>query len=289
MTHTLTSNTLTATIAAHGAELQSLKNHQGDEFIWQADPMIWARHAPLLFPIVGRLANDQLIHQGNAYPITQHGFARDMEFSWLERGEHYCLLQLVDSQTSRERYPFPFQLQLAYQLQDNCLAIDYILTNNGDTDLPASIGAHPAFAWPLPGCHSKANHTIAFEKTETAPIRRLDHGLMLADGQTTPVQENALLLKDELFIEDAIIFDQLRSHLVSYSAPGSAKVVVEFSDFPHLGIWSKPGAEFVCIEPWQGYASPTNFNGEFTQKPGIALIKPGQSKSWKHAITIEPA
>lgn len=153
-THSLRSGCLTATIKAHGAELCSLKSGS-IEFLWQAGPE-WPRHAPLLFPIVGRLANDELRHRGKAYRMTQHGFARDRRFVWAERGESRCALVLVDDEATRALYPFAFRLTAAYAIDQLGLDLTLTIANTGKEVLPASIGGHPAFNWPLQ-CHSVCN------------------------------------------------------------------------------------------------------------------------------------
>src|SRR3954447_6184250 len=142
--HTLRSRAIEATIKADGAELCSLKNADGLELLWQAGPE-WPRHSPVLFPIVGRLKNDQLHHRGKSYPMTQHGFARDQRFEWMEQGTGSCKLLLSDHDETRARYPFAFRLEVSYSVDDADLRVAFDITNTGDEDLPASIGAHPAF------------------------------------------------------------------------------------------------------------------------------------------------
>src|SRR5882762_2122777 len=146
--HTIRSGAIAATIKADGAELCSLKNAEGLELLWQAGPA-WPRHSPLLFPIVGRLKNDQLRHRGKTYPMTQHGFARDHRFEWLEQGTNSCKLVLTDTEATRARYPFAFRLEVTYTVDSADLKVAFDITNTGDENLPASIGAHPAFNWPL--------------------------------------------------------------------------------------------------------------------------------------------
>ena len=131
-----------------GAELCSLRNAEGLELLWQAGPA-WPRHSPLLFPIVGRLKNDQLRHRGKTYPMTQHGFARDLRFSWLRREPNLCQLVLCDEPDTRSRYPFAFHLEVTYAVSGAELEVTLRIDNHGDEVLPASIGAHPAFNWPL--------------------------------------------------------------------------------------------------------------------------------------------
>jgi galactose mutarotase-like enzyme len=281
---TISNGRVTATIKADGAELCSLKDVHGHEVLWQAGPE-WPRHAPLLFPIVGRLKGDVLRHRGQSYAMTQHGFARDQRFNWTGQAPSLCSLSLQDSDASRAKYPFAFRLDVTYSIEDDTLVIGYAITNTGDEMLPASIGAHPAFRWPLVDDADKRAHTIIFSDAEPAPIRRLDGGLMLREGEPSPVQGGALALSESLFIKDAMIFDHLASTSLSYGGPGGPTITFAWEGFRELGIWSKPsGAAFLCIEPWYGYASPVDFDGEFSDKPGVMHIAVGETRSFVQRI-----
>lgn len=281
---TISNGRVMATIKADGAELCSLKNADGHEVLWQAGPE-WPRHAPILFPIVGRLKGDVLEHRGKTYPMTQHGFARDQRFAWTAREKTLCTLSLSDSPESRAKYPFAFRLDVSYVVDGDELVIGYAITNTGDDMLPASIGAHPAFQWPLKDGVAKEAHSIVFEKPEPAPIRRLDGGLLLPEPEATSVQGERLALSEALFARDAMIFDQIASRSLRYQAPGAPTITFAWDGFPQLGIWSKPsGAAFLCIEPWHGYASPVDFDGEFSDKPGVMHIVAGETRSFTQRI-----
>lgn len=287
-THTLRSGPLTATIKAHGAEMCSLKHADGTEFVWQAGPE-WARHAPLLFPIVGRLANDEMRHQGKTYRMTQHGFARDSLFTWAERGESRCSLVLEDSEATRALYPFAFRLTASYALDDAGLDLVLTVSNTGDQTLPVSVGGHPAFNWPLQAGVPKENYALAFTNEEPSPVRRVEGGLLLAETDPSPVQGNVLSLSEALFASDAVILDPVNSHAVRYAAKDGSGPWLKMSwqGFRELGVWSKPsGAPFLCIEPWRGYASPEDFDGEFIDKPGLMHIAPGAEEQTSFRIEV---
>ena len=286
--YTLRSPELSATISTQGAELQSLKMADGLELMWQADPKVWARHAPHLFPIVGRLKNDTLRHEGKTYNMTPHGFARDSEFVCAEHSATQCTMLLKDSEQTRERYPFAFELRITHALEGNTLVITYALRNPAHTECFASVGTHPAFNWPLKAGIERTAHSMTFERDEPAPIRRVAGGLIKAQGFPTPVKNRVLQLDDALFIDDVIIFDPLNSRALTYTAPGAPQIRVDFPDFPHLGIWTKPGAGFVCIEPWQGHASPEDFDGEFRAKPGVVAIAPQEERAWQYKVAVTP-
>jgi galactose mutarotase-like enzyme len=288
-THTIRSGGLTATIKAQGAEMCSLKD-ANVEFVWQAGPE-WPRHAPLLFPIVGRLANDELRHRGRTYRLTQHGFARDSRFAWVERGESRCALVLEDSETTRALYPFAFRLTAVYAIDEAGLDLSLTIANTGKETLPASIGGHPAFNWPLQPELAKESYALTFANAEASPVRRLDGGLLRPAAEPSPVKGMVLPLAESLFTDDAVIFDRIESNSLRYGVGQDAStgpwLKMSWRGFRELGVWSKPaGAPFLCIEPWRGYASPAGFDGEFSDKPGLMHIPPGAEEQLSFRIEV---
>lgn len=288
--HVLSNGGLTAVVKSHGAELCSLSK-DGIEFIWQAGAA-WPRHAPLLFPIVGRLTNDVLRHEGKTYRMTQHGFARDSRFVWGAREENSCMLLLEDSEATRALYPFAFRLTAAYALDESGLDLTLTIANTGKETLPASLGGHPAFNWPLQPDEAKENYALIFASEESCPVRRLDGGLMRHAAEPSPVKGAVLPLSESLFVDDAIVFDRIESSSVRYASGQGAGPWLKMSwrGFRELGVWSKPsGAPFLCIEPWRGYASPAGFDGEFSDKPGLMHIAPGAEDQLSFRIEVGPS
>jgi len=284
--HTIRTDRISATIKSDGAELCSLRSADGLELLWQAGPE-WPRHAPVLFPIVGRLKNDELRHRGQVYPMTQHGFARDSRFAWLEREASFCRLELQDGPETRARYPFAFRLVVTYAVRDADLEVSLQVFNMGEEVLPASLGAHPAFNWPLSHGLSKQDYRLLFSAQETAPIRRLKDGLMRPEPEPTPIQGDTLDVTEQRFADDAIIMDQLASSSVRYEGARGPSIEMSWDGFRELGVWSKPsGAPFLCIEPWRGYASPADFDGDFIDKPGLMHIPPGEQRSLRYRIRV---
>jgi galactose mutarotase-like enzyme len=284
-THSIAGGGLRASIARRGAELVQLGGADGGEVLWQGvDP--WPRHAPNLFPVVGALAGDVLRHRGAEYRVTQHGFARDLDFTWLEATATTARLELRDDAATRARYPFAFRFEIGYAMRDGALEIGFTLDNPGEEVLPASFGAHPAFRWPLLPGIAKEDHVLTFSDDEVAPIRRPSGGL-LGGRHPNPVRGRALALSDALFAAGAVVMEAPASSWVRYSAPGAPAVTVSWdSGFPNLGIWSRPDAALLCIEPWHGMASPVGFDGEFTAKPGVMLIPPGERRRAVHRIAV---
>ena len=264
---------LSAAIDPLGAELCSLRVGRR-EMLWQAGPA-WRRHAPVLFPIVGRLAEDTLRHEGVRTRLTQHGFARDRAFAVEARGPDRCRFVLADDEATRAMFPFAFRLTLDYRIADGRLLIDYRVENPAQTDLLASLGAHPAFRWPLADGVAKEAHRIVFEADEPAPLLRLRDGLV-AERVASPVRHRVLALSEALFAHDALIFERPASRSVRYEAPGAPSIRLGWDGFSSLGVWSKP-ADFVCIEPWSGWSDPVGYAGELADKPGIVRIAPGMA------------
>ncbi len=284
---TLTAGKVTAQVKHLGAELCSLRDAAGREFIWQAEKA-WPRHAPILFPIVGRLHGDALDFGGQSYGMGQHGFARDMQFQLLESRAEACRFLLTDSEASWASFPFPFRLEVDYALRGGSLAITYTVTNPGETLLPCSIGAHPAFRWPLPAAGLKPTHRLDFEQEEPGPVYRPGaEGLLDPTPREMPLSGRSLGLREELFHDGAFVLLNPASRRVRFVARGAPVVEVAWQGFGQLGIWTKPGADFLCIEPWAGYADIAGFPLPAWDKPGFLMIGPGESRVFAHRITID--
>ncbi|MDP1832273.1 MAG: aldose 1-epimerase family protein [Geothrix sp.] len=285
--HRLHQNGSEVLIARTGAELQAFRTG-GVDLLWNAGPL-WPRHAPLLFPIVGGLKQDTLRHRGEGFPMPRHGFARNRDFTWTLRTATACTLELRDDAATRAAYPFPFRLTVAYALEGSGLRMDLALHNPADAPLPASLGWHPAFRWPLAPGIPKAAHRLVFEADEPGPLRRLDpRGLLTPDPHPTPIRGRELALREELFTEDALIFLEPRSRGLRFEAEGGPALTLRWEGFPHLGLWTRPdpGPSFLCIEPWEGHASPADWEGEFGEKPGSFLLPAGATRRWALTMNV---
>jgi galactose mutarotase-like enzyme len=173
-----------------------------------------------------------------------------------------------------------------YRLDEATLEVSASVLNAGPREMPASFGFHPAFRWPLPYGGARDDHEIRFEAPEPHPIRRPADGLIALAAHPSPVEGRRLKLRDDLFDAGALAFDRLGSRSVQYGTPEGPSITVAFPNMPHLGIRTKPGAGFVCIEPWQGYADPEGFEGELAEKPGIVVASPGTSRNFRIMISI---
>lgn len=281
---------LSAAIDPHGAQTQSFRTAEGQELLWQGDPRYWPDRAPILFPLISQMPDGHIRHGGRAYPMPPHGFAHSRDFAVSRQTESSCVFELRDDDATRAHYPFAFTLRIEFDLSDDGLLVTAEVENPNDEPMPADVGFHPGFNWPLTPGRDKSEYAIVFAESEPAPIRRGtgDPVLLYPEGRPTPVEGNVLRLRDELFEELAIVFDYLNSRSVTYGASGALCLRIDFPDSPNLGIWTKPGAPYVCVEPWQGYPSRIDFDGPLTEKPGIALIPPGETRYWRLGIALQP-
>jgi galactose mutarotase-like enzyme/nicotinamide riboside kinase len=286
--YTLSTPESQATFTAHGAELTGLRTASGLEYIWAADPAVWARHAPVLFPLVGRLPDDAYSYEGHTYKLPQHGFARDQEFAVLRQSDTELVFQLQHDESTRAVFPFAFELTITYTLQAARLTVRWDVRNPApDQPLLFSIGAHPAVRCPLLPNEAFEDYYFEFDHPVTLERYLLKGGLLT--GQTAPVlnHQRELPLTYDLFADDALVFKHYDFTGLTLRSRKSARFVrFQFDGFPYLGLWTKgPGANFVCVEPWHGVASPTGQPGELSEKEGILTLEPGQV--FTAAYTIE--
>lgn len=284
---TVSSGELTARIDSLGAQLSTLRDAAGRELLWDGNPAFWSGRAPVLFPIVGTLAGGTYRVGDGTYALGRHGFARGRRFEVLETSPAAAVLRLrADAQTLAV-YPFHFALQVRFAASGSTLSVTLSLSNEGDRPMPASLGYHPAFRWPLPFHDAGTPHDILFEREEPEPIRRIDAaGLLTPVRHPTPIVARRLLLAHELFSSDAMILDALHSRGVSYGARTGPRIAVRFPDMPYLGLWSKPGAPFICIEPWHGLSDPEGFSGDLSEKPGIFVLPPAGRRDFRIEVTL---
>jgi galactose mutarotase-like enzyme len=284
----IASEGLQADIDPLGAQLSALRDAEGRDLQWNGDPAVWKGRAPILFPIVGALAGGRYRLDGRVYHLPRHGFARDRLFSLVEASASHALFRLRWDDESFAVYPFRFDLDIGFALNAATLSVSASVKNlDTVTAMPASFGFHPALRWPLPYGQPRSAHAIRFETDEPAPVRHLDaEGLVMPSEYKTPIVDRTLVLRDDLFADDAIIFASIASRRLRYSAAAGPAIELAFPDTPYLGVWTKPGAGFICIEPWHGYADPQGFSGDFRAKPGIFLLAPGETKQCAMRIAL---
>ncbi|MBC3542037.1 aldose 1-epimerase family protein [Rufibacter sediminis] len=274
-----------------GAELCSLvKKDANREYLWQADPAFWNRHAPVLFPIVGRLPQDQYLHQGKTYTLPQHGFARDQEFALVEEQENRLVYELKATDETRKVYPFAFVLRIIYTLQAQTVEVTWQVRHAGEGEMLFSIGAHPAFNVPLLPGEAFEDYYLEFSQPELLSRYLLQEGTGLLNGETEPVLDNmaVLPLRYEHYEKDALVFKSFRSDRVTLKSDQNPHFVqMQFANFPYLGIWTKRvGAPFLCLEPWYGIAGSAGEPVELSEKEGMQSLGSGETFEAAYSITI---
>ena len=285
---TIASEGLTAAINPLGAELWSLTDAQGRELMTDADPRWWTGHAPLLFPFVGRSRGDTYGLDGHEYSMPQHGFARRMAFTQIEHLPESVTFRLEADAATRAVYPFDFRLDMQFAVAGGTLMMTATVMNRGEADMPFSFGYHPAFAWPLPYGGAAEAHVVEFEKAEPAPLRKVgdEPGLIAQESVASPVVGNVLTPTHAMFEGDALIWDELESHSLLWGVPGRARLKIDFPDTPWLGLWQKPGAHYLCVEPWAGMADLVGFEGDVWAKQGIMRLIPGDERRFRMDVSV---
>jgi galactose mutarotase-like enzyme len=285
----LQNDSLKLAVNLQGAELTSVRDLKDDtEYLWQADPSFWGRHAPVLFPIVGRLKDDQFQHRGQAYHLTQHGFARDLPFVPQQAPEGSLTYRLQATPETKQRYPFDFQLDITYTLEGRDLRVAYEVSNLGAEPMPFSIGAHPAFRCPLVAGERFEDYDFVLAQAETVDRHLLAGGLYTGEVERVLPQGDHLPLEGELFQRDALVFHDLASEWVALRSRQSGREVrMYIAGFPYFGLWTKPGAPFVCLEPWQGLADYQRASGHLSDKVGIILLMPEQTHRASYRVSFQ--
>ena len=297
--YTITNEHLSASINPVGAELSSLKFHQ-QEFLWQGDPKTWAGRAPILFPIVGALKNNQMRYRDKHYQLNRHGFARTSTFDQV-MPEHIdsggsnsdttdtkaaqLSLLLASNPDTLKQYPWEFELRVHFQLNRYGIEIRYEVINRDTDSMLFTIGSHPAFRLPLDNNLSLNDYDVHFNKTESLTRLLLnDEGLLTEPGEDFPAHNNAIALDEHLFDQDALIFKNIQSDRVTLRCQQQPRLTVNTGGAPHIGLWAKPGAPYVCIEPWFGISDSVDSDGDFSNKPDLKMLEPGET--FNHTISI---
>lgn len=271
-----------------GAELQSIIQLETQtELLWQANPQFWSRRSPILFPTVGRLKNDCYTLSGKEYTMQQHGFARNHVFE-VEQVSMNCLeFRLSQNEKTLAQYPFQFELKIRYELVAAKIQVSYLVQNPSEIDLPFSIGAHPAFRCPLFAEEDFSDYFIHFSEFETVDRHLLNNGLFTGETSQVLRNEKELKLNYSDFESDAIVFKNLNSRrLTLENTSGSYALVFEFINFQQFGIWTKPQAPFLCLEPWNGFADSVIGQVEFKDKPGLIHLKSNETFTCQFSATF---
>ena len=274
----------------HGAELTRIYNKKtGAEILWNADPKFWKRHSPVLFPNVGKTWHNVVKIQGEQYPTSQHGFARDHDFKCIYAGKEEVKFLLTSTDEMKEVYPFDFELYISYRLKKNVIEVEWGIKNPSEETIYFTIGGHPAIHFAKEN-ETKADYRLYFPEKDHLNYILVD----IAEGGADPKKVYEMKLEDgyyplteELFERDALIFDenQIEEVWISHK-DGTPYVGMKCEGFSNFGIWSVKDAPFVCLEPWMGRCDDMGFEGDISEKPGINSVESGGTFEKSYQIIV---
>ena len=278
MNHVIENENLKVTVVDHGAEVRSIiRKSDNAEMMWQADAAYWGRTSPVLFPLVGNYYEKKSIYQGKTYELGQHGFARDMDFALVKEASDELIFSLKDTEETLQKYPFHFELQIRYVLQDTTVQVHWTVKNTNEETMYFSIGAHPAFNCDLD------TWRLRFEKNGV-PCDSLTANIIANDGsgclsdetEKLQLQDGLLTMSDELFAKDALIIEKQQADTVSLVNPDGKSVVSVTCPTPLFGIWSPVGkhAPFMCIEPWYGRCDRVGYDQKLENREYGNVLAP---------------
>lgn len=288
MTFCIKNDAFSAQISSFGAELCSLRGKNGNEYIWQGDSKYWLGHSPLLFPIVGRLENNVYRCGKEEYHMSIHGFAKQREHKVMKQSGKEVILCFDSDHDTKEQYPFDFRLISRFVFESHGLSVTRIVENAGKTAMPFSIGEHIGFCVPINGSAAFEDHIVIMEKPETLSMQNAKNASVLLPPIPFLNNEKVIEMKQELFINGAVILRELSSRSITLCRKDGhgARIRVSFPHYSTLALWTKPGAPYLCIEPWDGHPSSPGWDGNIYTKDGIHCLNPGEHVEYPCSITI---
>ncbi|MGN0495611.1 MAG: aldose 1-epimerase family protein [Lachnospiraceae bacterium] len=281
---------LKVTINHFGAELCSvIKKDTGAEYMWNGDEKYWKRNAPVLFPFVGSLKNKEYIYDGQGYSMGQHGFARDMEFSIVSNDGKEAWFSLSSDDSTYEKYPFAFTLEIGYILEESKLKVIWKVINEDEKNMYFSIGGHPAFMCPINNEGKQTDYYISFDTDKDLTYSKLsENGLVYKKDNILHTNGGMLPIAEHLFDEDALVVENHQAHRISLCKQDKKPYLTVDFDAPLFGLWSpaKKNAPFVCIEPWYGRCDSEDFSGTLEEREYGHMLEPGKEFEAFFQITI---
>ena len=271
MFYTIENDYLTAQINDAGAELHSIVNKEnGVEYLWQGNPDIWYGQSPVLFPFIGRLLDDKYRYNGKEYTMQKHGFARKRTFEVVSCEKNEAVFVLRSDDTTRPDYPFEFELFVKFTLVGKVLRATHTVVNQTDGEMYFSLGGHPGF-------NCAMGDYLEFDLPETLDTETIDsESIRIAEKTPVLRNEKRITITEDIFKNDALILSGIRSKAVTLRSDKHDRAVrFTFGDVPFLGIWAKPGAPYVCIEPWCGVNDDRNKRTDVSEKEGIVRLPKG--------------
>lgn len=272
-----------AFVSPEGAELRQW-SVAGHEVLWTPDASVWDAVAPVLFPVVGWTRGGRVRVDGRSYPLGLHGFAAGQRFTLVDKsGSSLRLADRADAET-RRLYPFDYRLTLDFAVAGVSLSCTAEVTNEGDRPMPYAFGLHPGFRWP-----EGAAATIIFDAPQEPRVPAITaEGLFSRERRPVPLKGRRLAVTRDLMAREALCFLDLRSSGLTFEATGFGRLRIEHEDVPHVALWSRPPAPYLCVESWTGHGDPDGFEGELCEKPSMRLLQPGQSARHGVRYTFDP-
>lgn len=276
---------LAVDVSSLGAEMQAITTRDGANWLWNGDAAFWTGRSPVLFPIVGKAPDDTLLIDDKPYTMAQHGFARRREFSLASATAILCRHTLEASDETRAVYPFDFLLTLEHSLDGPALTVAAEVENRGRDPMPFGFGFHPAFLWPLPGGQGKP-HGVVLDNAGEPQRQPLENGLLSPKRAPSPFHKGRLVLSHDLFENDALVFPQGAGDGLAYGAEDGPALKFRFENLPNLALWTKPGAPFLCVEPWHGTAAENGRSRDLKDRPSTTVLAAGQRKRFAFTVTF---
>lgn len=291
--YTISNEEITVTIQSKGAELCSLQKNNR-EYMWEGDPKYWGRTSPVLFPFVGSLKNKEYFYDGKSYPMSQHGFARDQEFTLLKKSADSIWFELKADEKMLEAYPFRFCLEIGYTLDRSSVRVQWNVKNQDQKTMYYSIGAHPGFVCPRNKDEHQSDYFIKLMDGEKQPVTQImrnpitEGGLVTNEPEECIAPDGYLEISEELFAQDALVIENNQIQAVALTDPKKNEYIrVEF-EAPLAGIWTPPhkNAPFICIEPWYGRCDSASFDGELKDRQWGNTLAAGGMDHYSYLIAV---
>jgi galactose mutarotase-like enzyme len=276
---------LTVDISSLGAEMQAITSKDGRSWLWNGDAAFWGGRSPVLFPIVGKAPDDMIAIDGQTYPMAQHGFARRSGFSATASTPTMSRYELAVSDATRSVYPFEFLLAVEHALDGPTLTVSAEVSNLDVKPMPFGIGFHPAFLWPLPNAESRP-HVVTLDNGAEPPMVRIRGGLINPEPLPSPFHDGRLVPEASMFEADAMIFPDGAGTGLRFGVDGGPELKFTFDNLPNLALWTKPGAPFLCIEPWHGTAALSGGSNVLDERPYTVTLEPGETARYAFSVEI---
>lgn len=279
---------ITLQVDSLGAEMKSLKSVPDNrEYMWSGDPAYWGRVSPVLFPIVGKVRDGVFRVDGREYPMGQHGFARDMEFQLKSQVASEIWFSLSSDEETLKRYPYPFFLELGYELSDRTVVVKWRVVNQAKDPIWFSIGGHPGFLCPIDPGTDQTQYKLIFDTKDKVESSCIDGGLLGKEKKTYKLRDGVLPITADLFDGDALVIEGDQAHSVALARPNGTPYLTVTFDAPLFGVWSPPKkkAPFICIEPWYGRCDSVDFAGDFKEREWGQQLSEGVFEA-SYRITI---